>query len=87
MSFWTFIFSVSIAGMVFSYLMRSKELKHGAGPRSESCSQSVNFGGASKASLEGIEKKLEQMERRLESLETIVIERDRHSEFDNALNR
>ena len=87
MSFWEFVLYVSIAGMIFSYLMRSKELKYGAGRRSESCSQTLNIGGAAKGTLESIEKKLVSMERRLESLETIVIERERHNEFDRALNR
>ena len=87
MSFWTFVFSISIAGMIFSYLMRRKELQHNVQPRSESGSQTLIIGGASKATLESIEKKLELMERRLESLETIVIERERHDEFDRALNR
>mgnify|MGYP006296785395 CR=1 FL=1 len=86
MSFWTFVFAISVAGMVFSYLMRRKELQHGVSHRSESGSQTLIIGGASKATLESIEKKLEQMERRLESLETIVIERERHNEFDRALN-
>ena len=76
MSFWTFVFSVSIAGMVFSYLMRSKELKH------RGASDPANA-----ATTEDVLKKLEQMEQRLQSLETIVIERERHHEFDRALNQ
>lgn len=86
MSFWTFVFLVSLAGMIFTYLMRSKELKHGANP---DASKSHHGKGDSTdaASLQAIENKLDQMEQRLQSLETIVIEGERHREFDNALNR
>lgn len=86
MSFWTFVFAISVAGMIFSYLIKRKELQYGVQPQPETWTQMVNFGGAEKGTLEAIEKKLEQMDRRLQSLETIVLERERHNEFDNALN-
>lgn len=75
MSFFTFVFYTVLASLVFVYLIRRQDLKK---------HRISNYHGGDR--IEEIEKKLEQIDRRLQSLETIVLERERHNEFDNALN-
>lgn len=67
--FWLFVGVVSIAGMVFSYLeKRDKNQQLSQGERKE---------------LESIRTQLYQIEKRLQNVESIVVERDKHRDFEN----
>lgn len=69
---WTFLTIICLAGMIQSYFQ--SRMKH-----QEKMRQQPDSGGADS------EERFRRLERRLANLETIVIERDKKSEFEQAL--
>ncbi len=71
MEFWTFVLICALGGMVLeAYRARLKHIENRAKTDEDTT---------------GIIDRLNRIEQRLSNLETIVIERDRHREFDRAL--